>query len=41
MSGRGGHLYMQTNEIRNSVIHYHRLTNGTLTEVELDGVSGG
>ena len=31
---RGGHLYMQTNETRNAVIHYHRLANGTLTEVE-------
>jgi hypothetical protein len=33
-NGHGGHLYLQTNEIRNSVIHYHRLANGTLTEVE-------
>jgi 6-phosphogluconolactonase (cycloisomerase 2 family) len=30
----GGHLYMQTNETRNAIIHYHRSTNGTLTEVE-------
>jgi 6-phosphogluconolactonase (cycloisomerase 2 family) len=34
MNGRGGHLYMQTNEVRNMVIHYHRSANGTLTEVE-------
>src|SRR5215813_8209672 len=31
---RGGHLYMQTNEIKNSVIHYRWSANGTLTEVE-------
>lgn len=40
MSGRGGHLYRQTNEIRNSVIHYHRLANGTLTEVERVATGG-
>jgi 6-phosphogluconolactonase (cycloisomerase 2 family) len=31
---RAGHLYMQTNETRNSIIHYQRSANGTLTEVE-------
>jgi 6-phosphogluconolactonase (cycloisomerase 2 family) len=31
---RGGHLYMQTNETKNAVVHYHRSANGTLTEVE-------
>jgi 6-phosphogluconolactonase (cycloisomerase 2 family) len=31
---RGGHLYMQTNEIRNAIVHYRWSTNGTLTEVE-------
>lgn len=30
----GGHLYLQTNETRNAVIHYARGTNGALTEVE-------
>jgi 6-phosphogluconolactonase (cycloisomerase 2 family) len=30
----GGHLYMQTNETRNSVVHYRRSANGTITEVE-------
>src|SRR6267378_4147562 len=30
----GGHLYMQTNEIRNTIIHYHRSASGSLTEVE-------
>jgi len=34
MNGHGGHLYMQTNEVKNSIIHYHRLANGALTEVE-------
>jgi hypothetical protein len=29
---QGGHLYMQTNEIRNCIIHYHRAPDGTLTE---------
>src|SRR5262245_62146884 len=31
---RGGHLYMQTNEIHNSVVHYRWSAAGTLTEVE-------
>ena len=31
---RGGYLYMQTNEVKNCIIHYHRSANGTLTEVE-------
>src|SRR5918999_311012 len=31
---RGGHLYMQTNETRNAIIHYRWSTSGTLTEVE-------
>jgi 6-phosphogluconolactonase (cycloisomerase 2 family) len=30
----GGHLYMQTNEIRNAIIHYHRSANGTISQVE-------
>jgi hypothetical protein len=30
----GGHLYMQTNEIRNAVVHYLRAPDGTITEVE-------
>src|SRR5215470_1369841 len=34
MNGRGGHLYMQTNEVKNAIIHYHRSANGALTEVE-------
>jgi 6-phosphogluconolactonase (cycloisomerase 2 family) len=31
---REGHLYMQTNETRNAIIHYHRAANGMLHEVE-------
>jgi 6-phosphogluconolactonase (cycloisomerase 2 family) len=31
---RGGHLYMQTNEIRNRVVHYRWSANGALAEVE-------
>lgn len=31
---QGGHLYMQTNEIRNCVVHYFRAPAGTITEVE-------
>lgn len=33
-NGHGGHLYTQTNETRNSVIHYRRSADGELTEVE-------
>jgi 6-phosphogluconolactonase (cycloisomerase 2 family) len=38
----GGHLYMQTNETRNAIIHYLRSASGTITEVEriLTGGSG-
>ena len=30
----GGHLYMQTNEFHNCVIHYLRSPDGTITESE-------
>jgi 6-phosphogluconolactonase (cycloisomerase 2 family) len=30
---QGGHLYMQTNEIRNCVVHYFRAPDGKLTEM--------
>jgi len=30
----GGHLYMQTNEVRNCIVHYTRSANGTITEAE-------
>ena len=39
-SGRGGHLYMQTNETRNCIVHYRRSANGTLTEVERIATGG-
>src|SRR5215813_12137574 len=32
--GHGGHLYMQTNEIRNAIVHYSRSANVTITELE-------
>ena len=37
---KDGHLYMQTNEIRNSVVHYRRSAHGTLTEVERVATGG-
>ena len=39
MSKHGGHLYMQTNEIQNAVIHYHRDDKGALAEVNVRPVS--
>lgn len=33
-NGHGGHLYIQTNEIQNTIIRYRRDANGALTEVE-------
>src|ERR1700741_1808720 len=40
MNGRGGHLYIQTNEVKNAIIHYHRSANGTLTEAERVATGG-
>ena len=37
---RGGHLYMQTNEIRNSVVHYRWSASGALTEVDRVSTGG-
>jgi 6-phosphogluconolactonase (cycloisomerase 2 family) len=34
LTRHGGHLYMQTNETRNAVIHYLRSASGTITEVD-------
>jgi 6-phosphogluconolactonase (cycloisomerase 2 family) len=31
---RSGNLYMQTNEVRNAIVHYRWSASGTLTEVE-------
>ena len=39
-NGHGGHLYMQTNEVKNVIVHYHRSANGTLTEVERVATGG-
>ena len=39
-SNGGGHLYMQTNEIRNCVVHYRRSANGVITEVERAATGG-
>jgi len=36
----GGHLYMQTNEVKNAIIHYHWSANGTLAEVERVATGG-
>jgi 6-phosphogluconolactonase (cycloisomerase 2 family) len=35
-----GNLYMQTNEVRNAIVHYHRSANGALTEVERVATGG-
>jgi 6-phosphogluconolactonase (cycloisomerase 2 family) len=37
---RSGHLYMQTNEIRNSVVHYRWAASGALTEVDRVSTGG-
>jgi len=39
-NGEGGHLYMQTNETRNVIVHYRRSANGTLTEIERVATGG-
>src|SRR4029077_17048935 len=39
-NGGGGHLYMQTNEVKNTIIHYRRSANGTLTEGERVATGG-
>src|SRR5215467_11478811 len=36
----GGHLYMQTNETENAVVHYRRAPNGEITEVERAATGG-
>jgi 6-phosphogluconolactonase (cycloisomerase 2 family) len=35
-----GHLYTQTNEIRNFIIHYRRTTNGAIEEVDRIATGG-
>src|SRR5260370_22199675 len=36
----GGHLYMQTNEVKNAIIHYRCSANGALAEVERVATGG-
>jgi 6-phosphogluconolactonase (cycloisomerase 2 family) len=38
--GKPGHLYMQTNEIENAIIHYERGATGALTDVERVSTGG-
>src|SRR5581483_5669874 len=35
-----GHLYTQTNELRNSIIHYRRSANGSIEEVDRVSTGG-
>src|SRR5579871_3999991 len=35
-----GQLYMQTNEVRNAVVHYRRAANGTIAEVDRVSTGG-
>jgi 6-phosphogluconolactonase (cycloisomerase 2 family) len=39
-SSGGGHLYMQTNEVKNAIIHYRWSANGALAEVERVATGG-
>jgi len=39
-NGQGGHLYIQTNEIRNAIIHYRRSADGTIAEAERCSTGG-
>lgn len=39
-NGRAGNLYMQTNEVNNVIVHYHRSASGALTEVERVATGG-
>jgi 6-phosphogluconolactonase (cycloisomerase 2 family) len=39
-NGKGGHLYTQTNEVKNAVIHYSRGEDGRLVEIERVSTSG-
>jgi len=34
MSNGGGHLYLQTNEVKNAIVHYRRGEDGKITEIE-------
>src|SRR5262245_27776396 len=39
-NSQDGHLYMQTNETRNVIVHYRRSGSGTLTEIERVATGG-
>src|SRR5882762_9114739 len=39
-NGQGGHLYMQTNETRNVIVHYRRSASGALNEIERIATGG-
>jgi 6-phosphogluconolactonase (cycloisomerase 2 family) len=38
--GQHGHLYMQTNEVANAIIHYERKADGSLVELERTSTGG-
>ena len=35
-----GHLYLQTNELRNAIVHYRRSANGAIEEVDRVSTGG-
>src|SRR5262245_64986624 len=39
-NGGGGHLYTQTNEVKNAIIHYRRGEDGRLSEIERVSTGG-
>jgi len=39
-NGGGGHLYTQTNEVKNAIIHYRRGKDGRLSEIERVSTGG-
>jgi len=38
--GPAGHLYMQTNEVRNAIVHYGRAANGAIMEMDRVATGG-
>src|SRR5262245_22055722 len=39
-NGRGGHLYIQTNEVKNAIVHYRRGEGGKITEIDRTSTGG-
>jgi len=39
-NAQAGHLYLQTNETRNFIVHYRRSANGEISEVERTATGG-